>query len=704
MGELLTRLLAQYRELKRRKVIRAAAAYAVVAWIAVQVAAVVFPALSLPRWTVTATVLTALAGFPVALVLAWVVEPVPEGDGAPSDGAPPSEAAAGGAIPEGDAPASGAGGAGTPVRLRVVHPVALLLVVVGVAGAGGWLAWQGRPLELSAFPTRGWVVPADFRAETTGESFAAALSAGLELSLEQSPHLNLMPRGRVLDALRRMRRDPGDELDPETAREVAVREGADLVLAPTVAGVGGRYRLGVRVQDPGSGETLRTLTARAEGREGLLEALDGLAAELREVLGEPKLRVLRRSEPLDRVTTPSLQALEQYSLARRAHVRNDFEEARRRYGNAIREDSTFTTALASLGMLEYERFDRERGRELLELAVEGADELPDRERYGVLTAHAIAVEGDLEKAYGHQEALADLYPDNYVGHNNLGRIGYLLGRHVDAVAAYQRALDIYPALGVASSGLYYTLTYELGRLDSALSVARAAVEADSANARSRAQLGLGLVALDSLEAAAGALRQAVEIDPSATDNHHRLAHVYRLQGRYAEAESVLRGLLARDSTSHSARYDLAAVLDAAGRASAARPLLDEVLAHWDARLDEDPDPVVRYYRAAVLARMGEEARARRALDDALAADSTLRFERAHVAALLGDEAEALRLLRRAVDEGFTNFVWMKLHPDLARLHDRRAFREMIREGLFGGGPLPGERTGAGGVADRTPPG
>lgn len=58
-------------ELRQRKVFRVAAAYAVVAWILIQVASVILPALKLPEWTVTFTTILLVLGFPVALVLAW---------------------------------------------------------------------------------------------------------------------------------------------------------------------------------------------------------------------------------------------------------------------------------------------------------------------------------------------------------------------------------------------------------------------------------------------------------------------------------------------------------------------------------------------------------------------------------------------------------------------------------------------------------
>ena len=66
-------------ELKRRRVYRVAVAYAVVAWLLIQVATQVFPFFELPNWSVQMVVLAMVIGFPIALVLSWAFELTPEG-------------------------------------------------------------------------------------------------------------------------------------------------------------------------------------------------------------------------------------------------------------------------------------------------------------------------------------------------------------------------------------------------------------------------------------------------------------------------------------------------------------------------------------------------------------------------------------------------------------------------------------------------
>ena len=66
-------------ELKRRKVFRVSASYAVVAWIIMQIGEVTFPALRLPDWVLTAVVVTLLIGFPIVAIIAWIFDKTPDG-------------------------------------------------------------------------------------------------------------------------------------------------------------------------------------------------------------------------------------------------------------------------------------------------------------------------------------------------------------------------------------------------------------------------------------------------------------------------------------------------------------------------------------------------------------------------------------------------------------------------------------------------
>ena len=60
-----------FEELKRRNVLRAAALYAVVGWLILQVGEVTFEPLHFPDWALTTLVILVIIGFPIAMILAW---------------------------------------------------------------------------------------------------------------------------------------------------------------------------------------------------------------------------------------------------------------------------------------------------------------------------------------------------------------------------------------------------------------------------------------------------------------------------------------------------------------------------------------------------------------------------------------------------------------------------------------------------------
>ena len=67
-----------FAELKRRKVVRVAVVYGIVAFAVMQAAEIMVPALNLPPQFITFMVAGALLGYPIALVLAWSYDIVPD--------------------------------------------------------------------------------------------------------------------------------------------------------------------------------------------------------------------------------------------------------------------------------------------------------------------------------------------------------------------------------------------------------------------------------------------------------------------------------------------------------------------------------------------------------------------------------------------------------------------------------------------------
>ena len=68
-----------FTELKRRNVFKVGVAYAIVAWLLIQVIVSIETPLRLPDWVDSLTIILLIIGFPVALIFAWAFELTPEG-------------------------------------------------------------------------------------------------------------------------------------------------------------------------------------------------------------------------------------------------------------------------------------------------------------------------------------------------------------------------------------------------------------------------------------------------------------------------------------------------------------------------------------------------------------------------------------------------------------------------------------------------
>lgn len=68
-----------FQELKRRNIFRVGLAYGVLAWLLLQVGAIIAPALDLPPWTLPFLIFILAIGLPLVLIFAWAFELTPEG-------------------------------------------------------------------------------------------------------------------------------------------------------------------------------------------------------------------------------------------------------------------------------------------------------------------------------------------------------------------------------------------------------------------------------------------------------------------------------------------------------------------------------------------------------------------------------------------------------------------------------------------------
>ena len=98
---------------------------------------------------------------------------------------------------------------------------------------------------------------------------------------------------------------------------------------------------------------MRSRVEFADDRDGVLRALAKAAGALRGDLGESLAVIQTSDHPLERVTTPSLEALKLYSDGMAMWDKGQHQAAVKLHTEAVAKDPGFAAAHAALGMAYY---------------------------------------------------------------------------------------------------------------------------------------------------------------------------------------------------------------------------------------------------------------------------------------------------------------------------------------------------------------
>jgi tetratricopeptide (TPR) repeat protein/predicted Ser/Thr protein kinase len=357
-------------------------------------------------------------------------------------------------------------GAGRGILWKVVAPATL---VVAALAAGGYFYFHRTP-KLTDKDT---IVLADFDNKTGDAVFDGTLRQGLTVQLEQSPFLSLVPDQRVKETLRLMGQPAETKLTPEISREVCQRTGSKAVIDGSIAQIGTLYLLTLKAVNCVSGESLASTEAQANDKNHVLDALGKTALEIRNKLGESLSTLQKFDTPLEQATTPSLEALQAYSLGwKKLAGDDDPASAIPMFQQAIRLDPKFAIAYNFLGVSYHNLGESRLASDNFRKAYELRERASEREKlYIEATYHALATR-DLEKAERAYEVVVQIYPRYWAPRNDLGLAYSLLGQHDRALAEYRESLRL-GVSGVSYSNLVWAYL-NLNRLEEARDTAKEA--------------------------------------------------------------------------------------------------------------------------------------------------------------------------------------------------------------------------------------
>jgi eukaryotic-like serine/threonine-protein kinase len=429
---------------------------------------------------------------------------------------------------------------------RVVLVCAAVLVIVG-ANAVWWLNYS-RPVY--SFNSRDSVLIGDFENQTGDPRFDQALQTAFTISLEQSRHANVFPRARLGSVLELMGKTASERITPVLGREICQREGIRGLITASITRTGEEYALSAELVDPQSGDTVRSYSERSFGESHILDALDVIAADIRQDLGETLYQIHESSKPLPEVTTSSLDALREYADGSELWHQAKYQDAMTLYRAAVQTDPDFAMAHAALGSAYYSYIanEPEKGDDEYQKALALASRTTQREQMEIQVGYADS-QGHFEEADRLYRIYLKRYPDDWIMLLNYARLLRLHGHADEAIVQYQEMLRMYPD-----------------------------------DARTLVELATADSTLGHMPAAIDAYTRAFQIAPAyltSGDVSREYGAALIQNGENQKAEELFKSMLGDPRMRASGLRSLALLDLYYGKYASARPLLEEALAYYE---------------------------------------------------------------------------------------------------------------------------
>jgi eukaryotic-like serine/threonine-protein kinase len=401
---------------------RALAIYAAAFVVVAVLAKAAIVGIGLPDWVFPAAVIVMALGLPVILATAYVHRTTRH-----VYTATPTLTPGGSAAPQGTmatialkaAPhlswrRTAMGGVAAVGVLIALTAAWMILRALGIGPAGSLMA-AGKIGE------RERVLLADFTAPAGDSALGPTVTDAFRTDLSQSASLSIMPANVVREVLQRMQRPSNTHVDYALAREIATREGIKAVIDGSVISLGGRYTISARLVAAQTGEPLATFSENAADSSGIIPAISRLSRKIRERTGE-SLRSIQNALTLERVTTPSLSALQKYVAAvRTLDGDGDWNRGQRLLEEAVSIDTAFAMAWRKLAVEMNNRgYPRPSVTAAIQKAYDNRDRLSEAERYLTIAGYyQYGPKPDRDRIIAAYESLLESDSLNVTALNNL---------------------------------------------------------------------------------------------------------------------------------------------------------------------------------------------------------------------------------------------------------------------------------------------
>jgi len=355
--------------------------------------------------------------------------------------------------------------------------VAFGLLAVAAAVGAWWLALRPRA-ELAAEAAAAAAPPGPVRTLAILPLTNAAASAELDwmregladmlvTELAQSRYVRPVPSERVLRVLKDIGAEAQTRFDASALEAISKRAPAQTVLYGQFLQSGETMRLDLSLRQAGSGVIL---PITAEGRSSdVLSLVDHISTAVKQQLDLTSEQIKGDvARPFSEVATSSVEALRLFQEGAAALRTGSAQDAIAKLRDATAKDAGFAMAWTRLAEAYADAGEQREAQSAAERAQKLAEKapLPLAQRYQIHAAVA-TVKEDRETAAKSYRELAELFPEDPDVQYRLAATLRGLGQQPEAIAAYQKVLQLSPGYGAAEIELAEVMS-QAGRSEDAI--------------------------------------------------------------------------------------------------------------------------------------------------------------------------------------------------------------------------------------------
>jgi tetratricopeptide (TPR) repeat protein/predicted Ser/Thr protein kinase len=488
-------------------------------------------------------------------------------------------------------------------KLPVIAAAVAIVLVIG--GYAGWKKF-GPTADVNHAPVS--VLVADFENHTGDPVFDGTLEPMFNAALENAKFVNAYNRGEARKLAGQLPNHTDKKIDEQAARLIAASQNIGAVVTGSLSRRGDhQYKISVEAMNGLSGNSIASAEATVDSKDDVMLAIPKLVAPIRKALGDTTPESVQLAATQGSFQVGSLEAAHQYGQGMEAQFSGKMQDAFNSFSKAAELDPNFGRAYSGMASSARNLGRPDDAEKYFKMAMEHVDRMTERERFRTRGVYYLTI-GNYPKCVEEYSSLLSQFTADNIGHSNLAFCYERLRNMPKAMEEARRAVEISPKGAVQRLNLSLFATYA--------SDFRAGEEEARKVLAINPTYEQAYITLADAQIGQAQVRQAVETyqqlgklsKSGASSSALGLAELASYEGRFGEAERILRPAIASDLASGE-------------KESAADKLISLAYVHlsWgqskqaidaaERALTNSKRVTVRFLAARVFAETGEAARA-----------------------------------------------------------------------------------------------